>query len=150
MVNQSLESRLTKKKITGGTQGETEPWQKGLTGSHPGFLQISFLLLHPMFKEMLAISFNQNFHLLSLQLKKETINANTQWTAGCTTNCSGTPTCRATTLPPCYLECCNTTLTSCLWLNGTINVFSSAERVFHFNTELVASFLCVFAMSLVI
>ncbi|XP_029695284.1 cell wall protein DAN4 isoform X2 [Takifugu rubripes] len=81
------------------------------------------------------------------QLKKETVNS---WTAGCTTNCSGKTTCKATTPPPCYLECCNSTLTSCLWLNGTLNVPSSAVRILHFNAELIASLLCILVISFMI
>lgn len=97
-----------------------------------------------------AVMFNYNIHLLSLQLKKESKSSKIQWTAGCTTNCSGKTTCRGTTPPPCYLECCNTTLTSCLWLNGTLNVLSSAERIFNLNIEYMASLLCALAIFLVI
>lgn len=87
---------------------------------------------------------------LPLQLKKETINSNLQWTAGCTTNCSGQTPCKATTQPPCHLECCNVTMTSCLWLNGTLNVPSFATRGPHLNTELMASLLCTLSITLLL
>ncbi|KAM7383153.1 hypothetical protein PAMP_002835 [Pampus punctatissimus] len=77
------------------------------------------------------------------QLKKET---NLQWIAGCT-NCSGHTPCKASTQPPCHLECCNATMASCLWLNGTLNVPSFATRGPHLHTELIASLLCLFAIS---
>ncbi|KAM8869944.1 uncharacterized protein AB9W97_017035 isoform 1-T3 [Spinachia spinachia] len=56
------------------------------------------------------------------QLKKETVAGGLQWTAGCTTNCSAQTPCKSTAQPPCHLECCNATKTSCLWLNGTMHV----------------------------
>nr|XP_046254973.1 cell wall integrity and stress response component 4 isoform X2 [Scatophagus argus] len=85
------------------------------------------------------------------QLKKETVDSNLQWTAGCTTNCSGETACKASTQPPCHLECCNATMTSsCLWLNGTMNVPSFATRGPHLNTEVIASLLCLLAISLLL
>lgn len=87
-----------------------------------------------------------SYQLLLLQLKKETVNSNLQWTAGCT-NCTGQTPCKASTQPPCHLECCNVTSTSCLWLNGTLNVPSFATRGPHLHTELIASLLCLFAIS---
>ncbi|XP_076594121.1 uncharacterized protein LOC143325109 [Chaetodon auriga] len=84
------------------------------------------------------------------QLKKETVNSNLQWTAGCTTNCSGKTWCKASTQPPCHLECCNATTTSCLWLNGTLNVPSFATRGPHLNTELIASVLGLLAIALLL
>ncbi|XP_077577384.1 uncharacterized protein LOC144199543 [Stigmatopora nigra] len=58
------------------------------------------------------------------QLLKETVNADTRWTAGCAANCSQETPCRAATTPPCHLECCNAGTMSCLWLNGTLNHMS--------------------------
>ncbi|XP_044065117.1 integumentary mucin C.1 [Siniperca chuatsi] len=84
------------------------------------------------------------------QLTKETVNTNLQWTAGCTTNCSTKTPCKASTQPPCHLECCNATMTSCLWLNGTLNVPSFATRGPHLNTELIASLLCLLAITLLL
>ncbi|KAM9851586.1 uncharacterized protein ACBR49_004749 [Aulostomus maculatus] len=81
------------------------------------------------------------------QLKKESVNSNLQWTAGCTTNCSGKPQCKSTTVPPCHLECCNATTTSCLWLNGTLNVPSFATRGPRLHTELIVSILSLIAIS---
>lgn len=88
---------------------------------------------------------------LHCQLKKETVGTNLQWTAGCTTNCSGQTTCKAaTTQPPCYLECCNATMSSCLWLNGTLNVPSFATRGPQLHSELVIFALVLFAISLML
>ncbi|XP_074508534.1 uncharacterized protein LOC141778244 [Sebastes fasciatus] len=84
------------------------------------------------------------------QLKKETIDTGLQWTAGCTTNCSEETACKATTKPPCHLECCNATMTSCLWLNGTMNVPNFATRGPHLHTELMASLLCLLAITLLL
>ncbi|XP_041799149.1 integumentary mucin C.1 isoform X2 [Chelmon rostratus] len=87
---------------------------------------------------------------LHCQLKKETVNSNMQWTAGCTTNCSGQTPCKTSTQPPCHLECCNATTASCLWLNGTLNVLSFATRGPHLNTELIASLICLLAITLLL
>ncbi|XP_034554377.1 uncharacterized protein LOC117823333 [Notolabrus celidotus] len=87
---------------------------------------------------------------LHCQLKKETVGSSMQWTASCTTNCSAETPCKATTKPPCHLECCNATLTSCLRLNGTLNVPNVATRGPHLNTELIASFLCMLALTLLL
>lgn len=84
------------------------------------------------------------------QLKKELVDSNVQWTASCTTNCSEETQCKTSTKPPCHLECCNATLTSCLWLNGTLNVPSSATRGPHLNTELTASLLVLLAITLLL
>ncbi|XP_054638580.1 uncharacterized protein LOC129185477 isoform X5 [Dunckerocampus dactyliophorus] len=80
---------------------------------------------------------------LHCQLKKETVGSDLKWTAGCTANCSSETTCTATTQPPCHLECCNVTMTSCLWLNGTMNFPSSAIRGPRIHAELTASLLCL-------
>nr|XP_057909400.1 mucin-5AC isoform X3 [Doryrhamphus excisus] len=77
---------------------------------------------------------------LHCQLKKETVGSDLRWTAGCAANCSSETMCTPTTQPPCHLECCNVTVTSCLWLNGTVNFQSSAGRIFH--AEQLASLLC--------
>ncbi|XP_055359235.1 integumentary mucin C.1 [Betta splendens] len=78
------------------------------------------------------------------QLKKDTVDSKVQWTAGCTTNCSTQTPCKASTQPPCHLECCNATMTSCLWLNGTLNFPSSATRGPYLHAEVVVFFLCLF------
>ncbi|XP_037129998.1 mucin-5AC [Syngnathus acus] len=62
---------------------------------------------------------------LQCQLSKQTVNGNTQWTAGCTTTCSDQEPCKGATSPPCHLECCDAGAVSCLWLNGTLNHVSS-------------------------
>ncbi|CAI5663547.1 unnamed protein product [Oreochromis niloticus] len=80
------------------------------------------------------------------QLKNESTDTATKWTAGCT-NCTGYTACKASTKPPCNLECCNATMTSCLWLNGTLNVPSFATRGPYLHTELIASLLCVVAIA---
>ncbi|XP_055020290.1 uncharacterized protein LOC129411914 isoform X2 [Boleophthalmus pectinirostris] len=84
------------------------------------------------------------------QLKKETVGTSLQWTAGCTTNCSGQTSCKASTQPPCHLECCNATVTSCLWLNGTLNVPSLATRGPQLHSQVVSAVLVVFAISLLL
>ncbi|XP_024122720.1 putative GPI-anchored protein pfl2 isoform X1 [Oryzias melastigma] len=91
-------------------------------------------------------SFNrQNFETCTsskpnCQLKKETVNSAVQWTAGCA-NCTGSPSCTASTQPPCFLECCIASKTSCLMLNGTLNVPSFAVKGPH--TQLITYLLCV-------
>ncbi|XP_065814235.1 uncharacterized protein [Labrus bergylta] len=84
------------------------------------------------------------------QLKKETVGTSLQWTAGCTTNCSAQTPCKTSTTPPCHLECCNATMTPCLMLNGTLNVPNFATRGPHLNTELIASLLCLLALTLLL
>ncbi|KAM3873057.1 uncharacterized protein ACN63O_002052 [Diretmus argenteus] len=81
-----------------------------------------------------------------LNLKKETLSSIVTWTAGCTTNCSGQTWCKPPSTPKCHLECCNATSTSCLFLNGTLNVPSFATRGPHLRTELIA--FLVFCISL--
>lgn len=88
--------------------------------------------------------------LFFLKLKKTTANSKTTWTAGCTTNCSGQPACKATAQTECHLECCNATQTSCLWLNGTLNFPSHATRGPHLNTECIVSLLGVLAFTLLL
>ncbi|XP_022620096.1 integumentary mucin C.1-like [Seriola dumerili] len=80
------------------------------------------------------------------QLKKETKDSMLKWTAGCIGNCSGQTSCEADTKPPCYLECCNATVTSCLRLN----VPSFATRGPYIHTELVACLLCLLAITLML
>ncbi|KAM9353522.1 uncharacterized protein ABDE67_005903 [Symphorus nematophorus] len=83
-------------------------------------------------------------------LKKEDKTSKVQWTASCTTNCSAATPCKANTKPPCHLECCNATkATSCLWLNGTLNV-NFATRGPHFNIELITCLLCLLAITLML
>ncbi|XP_041842849.1 uncharacterized serine-rich protein C215.13 [Melanotaenia boesemani] len=84
------------------------------------------------------------------QLKKETINSVLTWTAGCTNNCTGQTACKASTQPPCYQECCNATVTSCLMLNGTVNVPSFATRGPQLHTEVIVSLLCLLAITLLL
>ncbi|XP_053737591.1 mucin-19 [Synchiropus splendidus] len=81
------------------------------------------------------------------QLKKEATNAGTKWTAGCTTDCSAQTACKSSTQPPCQLECCTATTSSCLFLNGTLNVYDSsfASRL-HGHIEVVTSSLCLLAI----
>ncbi|MED6274857.1 hypothetical protein CHARACLAT_020629 [Characodon lateralis] len=81
------------------------------------------------------------------QLRKET--AEFFWTAGCS-NCTGYTACKDTTKPPCNLECCTATTTSCLMLNGTLNVPSFATRGPYLHTELIASLLCLLAITLLL
>ncbi|CAJ1062710.1 integumentary mucin C.1 [Xyrichtys novacula] len=85
---------------------------------------------------------------LHCQLKKETAGTSFKWTAGCFTNCSTETPCKTATKPPCCLECCVATMTSCLRLNGTLNVLNVATRGPHLNTELIASLLCLLALTL--
>ncbi|XP_034009321.1 cell wall protein DAN4 [Trematomus bernacchii] len=84
------------------------------------------------------------------QLKKEKKESVLKWTAGCTTNCSAQTPCKASIEPPCHLECCNATMTSCLWLNGTLNVPNFSTRGPHLHTELVASLFCLLAINLLL
>lgn len=88
--------------------------------------------------------------LTPLQLKKDTVDSKVQWTAGCTTNCSAQTPCKASTQPPCHLECCNATMTSCLWLNGTLNFPSSATRGPYLHTEVIACLLCLVTVALML
>ncbi|MED6235729.1 hypothetical protein ATANTOWER_032358 [Ataeniobius toweri] len=81
------------------------------------------------------------------QLRKETTEF--FWTAGCS-NCTGYTACKDTTKPPCNLECCTATTTSCLMLNGTLNVPSFATRGPYLHTELIASLLCLLAITLLL
>ncbi|XP_047217547.1 mucin-5AC [Girardinichthys multiradiatus] len=81
------------------------------------------------------------------QLRKET--AEFFWTAGCS-NCTGHTACKDTTKTPCNLECCTATTTSCLMLNGTLNVPSFATRGPYLHTELIASLLCLLAITLLL
>lgn len=82
------------------------------------------------------------------QLKK--VSDKLLWTAGCTKNCSAETFCKASTKPPCILECCNATSGSCLWLNGTLNVPSSATRGPRLTAELMAFLFCLLALALLL
>ncbi|XP_028327057.1 mucin-2 isoform X7 [Gouania willdenowi] len=83
------------------------------------------------------------------QLKKETVGSTTQWSAGCT-NCTVYTACKQSTAPPCNMECCNATMTSsCLWLNGTLNVPSLATKC-DVHSETIACLLCLLVVSLLI
>ncbi|XP_075907145.1 uncharacterized protein LOC142904745 [Nelusetta ayraudi] len=73
-----------------------------------------------------------------------------EWKAGCAKNCSAETFCKASTKPPCLLECCNATSESCLWLNGTLNVPSSATRGPRLTAELMAFLLCLLALALLL
>ncbi|XP_034467529.1 keratin-associated protein 4-7 [Hippoglossus hippoglossus] len=84
------------------------------------------------------------------QLMKETVDSSLKWTAGCISNCSAKTTCEASTPPPCHLECCNATSTSCLWLNGTMNVPSFATRGPSLHTELMTCLLGLLAFTLML
>ena len=90
--------------------------------------------------------------LLPLQLKKETISGESEirWTAGCIANCSGQSPCKVNAQPPCHLECCNATKTSCLWLNGTLNVPSFATRGPYLHTELIVGLLCLITVTFIL
>lgn len=83
------------------------------------------------------------------QLKKETSGSTFKWTASCT-NCTGQTACKASTQPPCHQECCNATMTSCLMLNGTLNVPSFATRGPYPHTEFSISVLCLLAITLLL
>ncbi|KAM8734183.1 uncharacterized protein AB9X84_023067 [Acanthopagrus schlegelii] len=88
---------------------------------------------------------------LHCQLKKEMVGSDMKWTAGCATNCSAETPCKQSTTPPCQLECCSAAMTSsCLWLNGTLNVPNFATRGPHLNTELGAFLLCLLAIALML
>ncbi|XP_059195072.1 nuclear pore complex protein DDB_G0274915 [Centropristis striata] len=82
------------------------------------------------------------------QLKKETKDSGLLWTAGCFTNCSEETPCKENTSPPCHLECCNATMTSCLMLNGTLNVPNVATGGPHLH--MIASLLCLLTMALLL
>ncbi|XP_077383519.1 uncharacterized protein LOC144022522 isoform X5 [Festucalex cinctus] len=85
------------------------------------------------------------------QLKKQQVNSDTQWTAGCATNCSATTPCKDATAPPCSLECCKAADRSCLWLNGTLNHVSSKAAGPRLHTGLTTPTLCLLlALSLLL
>lgn len=86
------------------------------------------------------------FLLFCFQLKK--VSDKMQWTAGCTKNCSAETFCKTSVSPPCLLECCNATSASCLWLNGTLNVPSSATRCPRSTAALVAFLLWLLPFTL--
>lgn len=97
------------------------------------------------FKNLVTCSANQPH----CQLKKETSGNGDVWTAGCT-NCTGYAVCSGTAKPPCNQECCNATTTSCLRLNGTLNVPSFATRGPHLQAEFIASMFCLLAIALLL
>lgn len=89
-----------------------------------------------------------SLHVVFFQLKK--VSDKLLWMAGCTKNCSAETFCKASTKPPCLLECCNATSESCLWLNGTLNVPSSATTGPRLTAELMAFLLCLLALALLL
>lgn len=111
-------------------------------GRKQTFEHLTFNLLYCRFANIVSHS------LLPLQLKKETMDSKEKWTAGCTTNCSSETPCKTSTQPPCHLECCNATMISCLWLNGTMQVPNFSSRGPHHHIELISSLLCMLAITL--
>ncbi|CAL8287792.1 unnamed protein product [Merluccius merluccius] len=67
----------------------------------------------------------------------ETVNSKVQWTAGCTANCSAETWCSSSITTGCWQECCLSAQASCLALNGTMNVPSSAARGPRFPVDLM-------------
>nr|XP_029537411.1 uncharacterized protein YBL113C-like [Oncorhynchus nerka] len=81
------------------------------------------------------------------ELKKMTTGSTTMWMGGCNANCTRNTWCTTTT-DTCHQECCNTSMTSCLKLDGTLNVPSSAARGPHFPLALVTAALLVCLLSI--
>ncbi|XP_031642443.1 uncharacterized protein LOC116353095 [Oncorhynchus kisutch] len=81
------------------------------------------------------------------ELKKMTTGSTTTWMGGCNANCTKNTWCTTTT-DTCHQECCNTSMTSCLKLDGTLNVPSSAARGPHFPLALVTAALLVCLLSI--
>ncbi|CDQ58404.1 unnamed protein product [Oncorhynchus mykiss] len=81
------------------------------------------------------------------ELKKMTTGSTTTWMGGCNANCTRNTWCTTTT-DTCHQECCNTSMTSCLKLDGTLNVPSSAARGPHFPLALVTAALLVCLLSI--
>ncbi|XP_071253952.1 uncharacterized protein [Salvelinus alpinus] len=81
------------------------------------------------------------------ELKKMTTGSTTIWMGGCNANCTRNTWCTTTT-DTCHQECCNTSMTSCLKLDGTLNVPSSAARGPHFPLALVTAALLVCLLSI--
>ncbi|XP_064804712.1 serine-rich adhesin for platelets-like [Oncorhynchus masou masou] len=81
------------------------------------------------------------------ELKKMTTGSTTIWMGGCNANCTRNTWCTTTT-DTCHQECCNTSMTSCLKLDGTLNVPSSDARGLHFPLALVTAALLVCLLSI--
>ncbi|CAB1333562.1 unnamed protein product [Coregonus sp. 'balchen'] len=81
------------------------------------------------------------------ELKKKTDGSITMWIGGCNANCTRNTWC-TTTAETCHQECCNTSITSCLKLDGTLNVPSSATRGPHFPLALVTAALLACLLSI--
>eukprot|EP00063_Salmo_salar_P047807 XP_014022642.1 PREDICTED: mucin-22-like isoform X1 [Salmo salar] len=81
------------------------------------------------------------------ELKKITTGSTTTWMGGCNADCTKNTWCTTTT-DTCHQECCNTSITSCLKLDGTLNVPSSATRGPHFPLALITAALLVCLLSI--
>ncbi|XP_041725601.1 serine-rich adhesin for platelets [Coregonus clupeaformis] len=81
------------------------------------------------------------------ELKKMTTGSITMWMGGCNADCTRNTWC-TTTADTCHQECCNTSMTSCLKLDGTLNVPSSATRDPHFPLALVTAALLACLLSI--
>ncbi|XP_024254374.1 haze protective factor 1-like [Oncorhynchus tshawytscha] len=81
------------------------------------------------------------------ELKKMTIGSTTMWMGGCNADCTRNTWCTTTT-GTCHQECCNTSITSCLKLDGSLNVPSSATRGPHFPLALITAALLVCLLSI--
>ncbi|XP_014056033.1 uncharacterized protein YBL113C [Salmo salar] len=81
------------------------------------------------------------------ELKKITTGSSTTWMGGCNANCTINTWCTTTT-DTCHQECCNTSMTSCLKLDGTLNVPSSATRGLHFPLAMFTAALLVCLLSI--
>nr|XP_046169342.1 cell wall protein DAN4 [Oncorhynchus gorbuscha] len=81
------------------------------------------------------------------ELKKMTTGSTTMWMGGCNADCTRNTWCTTTT-GTCHQECCNTSITSCLKLDGSLNVPSSATRGPHFPLALITAALLVCLLSI--
>ncbi|XP_064801474.1 uncharacterized protein LOC135520079 [Oncorhynchus masou masou] len=81
------------------------------------------------------------------ELKKMTNGSRTMWMGGCNADCTRNTWCTTTT-GTCHQECCNTSITSCLKLDGSLNVPSSATRGPHFPLTLITVALLVCVLSI--
>ncbi|XP_071239417.1 integumentary mucin C.1-like [Salvelinus alpinus] len=96
-----------------------------------------------MNKDLMPCPLNQPY----CELKKITTGSTTIWMGGCNADCTKNTWCTATT-GTCHQECCNTSITSCLKLDGTLNVPSSATRGPHFPLALITAALLVCLLSI--
>ncbi|XP_029483775.1 mucin-5AC isoform X2 [Oncorhynchus nerka] len=78
---------------------------------------------------------------------KKIIGSTTTWMGGCNADCTRNTWCTTTT-GTCHQECCNTSITSCLKLDGSLNVPSSATRGPHFPLALITAALLVCLLSI--